>query len=123
LNQYAERRILATRKERLGSFLWLGGEALGAADPDPEMMLLVTLCVLTRLLAPAVLSRLVQAGLTRREIDVLAWVAAGKTNAQAAELLSIAPTTVKKHLEHIYTKLGASSRTEAVATAFGSRFD
>jgi DNA-binding CsgD family transcriptional regulator len=58
-------------------------------------------------------------GLTRREIEVLAWVAGGKTNAETAELLSIAPGTVKKHLDHIYQKLGVGTRTEAVATAMG----
>ena len=58
-------------------------------------------------------------GLTRREIEVLAWVATGKTNAQIAEALSIAPGTVKKHLEHIYEKLGVSSRTDAAFTTIG----
>jgi DNA-binding CsgD family transcriptional regulator len=59
-------------------------------------------------------------GLTPREIDVLTWVAAGKTNAETADLLSIAPGTVKKHLDHIYEKLGVSTRTEAAVTALGS---
>jgi DNA-binding CsgD family transcriptional regulator len=58
-------------------------------------------------------------GLTRRAIEVLAWVAGGKTNAETAELLSIAPGTVKKHLDHIYEKLGVGTRTEAVVTAMG----
>jgi DNA-binding CsgD family transcriptional regulator len=57
--------------------------------------------------------------LTRRELEVLAWVAGGKTNAETAEFLSIAPGAVKKHLDHIYEKLGVGTRTEALVMAMG----
>jgi DNA-binding CsgD family transcriptional regulator len=57
--------------------------------------------------------------LTAREREVLAWVARGKTNAEIARLLSLAPSTVGKHLENVYTKLGVSTRTAAVAQCFG----
>ena len=53
-------------------------------------------------------------GLTRREVEVLEWVARGKTNSEIGLILSISPRTASKHLEHIYTKLGAESRTAAV---------
>lgn len=53
--------------------------------------------------------------LTGREQEVLAWVARGKTNAEIAELLWLAPSTVRKHLENVYAKLGVSNRTAAVA--------
>jgi DNA-binding CsgD family transcriptional regulator len=53
--------------------------------------------------------------LTARERDVLRCVAAGNSNAEIARLLWIAPGTVRKHLEHIYDKLGVRSRTAAVA--------
>ena len=51
--------------------------------------------------------------LTPREIDVLRWVAAGKTNRQIAELLGASPRTVQKHLEHVFDKLGVETRTAA----------
>jgi DNA-binding CsgD family transcriptional regulator len=57
--------------------------------------------------------------LTTRERDVLSWVARGKTNAEIAQLLWLAPSTVRKHLENVYAKLGVSTRTAAVARFFG----
>jgi DNA-binding CsgD family transcriptional regulator len=57
--------------------------------------------------------------LTAREREVLAWVARGKTNAEIAQLLWLAPSTVRKHLENVYAKLGVSTRTAAVARFLG----
>ena len=54
--------------------------------------------------------------LTEREREILELVAAGKTNAEIAETIWIAPGTVRKHLENVYEKLGVHSRTAAVAT-------
>jgi DNA-binding CsgD family transcriptional regulator len=62
-------------------------------------------------------------GLTARESQILAWVARGKTNREVAELLWIAPTTVRKHLENVYAKLGVTTRTAAVARFFGALDD
>ncbi|WP_286141854.1 helix-turn-helix transcriptional regulator [Mycobacterium sp. M26] len=53
--------------------------------------------------------------LTRREVQVLNLLAAGKTNAQIGARLFISEGTVKAHLRHIMDKLGAANRTEAVA--------
>lgn len=58
--------------------------------------------------------------LTAQERRVLQLVAAGLSNAQIAERLSIASSTVRKHLEHIYPKLGVTSRL-AAAVAFEGR--
>jgi DNA-binding CsgD family transcriptional regulator len=60
-----------------------------------------------------------EAELTAREQEVLAWVARGKTNGQIAELLWLAPSTVRKHLENIYGKLGVKTRTAAAARFLG----
>jgi DNA-binding CsgD family transcriptional regulator len=76
---------------------------------------------MVRLIAPA-LARLVQERpaptpvcLTTQERTVLGRVAAGATNAQIARDLGIAESTVRKHLEHTYRKLGVSGRLAAVA--------
>jgi DNA-binding CsgD family transcriptional regulator len=58
-------------------------------------------------------------GLTGREAAVLYWVAQGKTNAEAAAVLRLAPGTVKVHLEKVYRKLGVENRTAAAALALG----
>ncbi|MFD8999836.1 response regulator transcription factor [Streptomyces sp. NPDC059582] len=57
------------------------------------------------------------AGLTPREVDVLSWVAAGATNAVAAERLGLRPETVKAYLRSAMRKFGARTRGEAVAAA------
>ncbi|MET7594123.1 response regulator transcription factor [Streptomyces sp. NPDC004082] len=56
-------------------------------------------------------------GLAAREVDVLACVAAGATNAAAAERLGLRPETVKSYLRSAMRKLGAHTRTEAVVAA------
>nr|WP_314624244.1 response regulator [uncultured Noviherbaspirillum sp.] len=53
--------------------------------------------------------------LTPRELDVLAWIARGKTNRDIAEILGMSPRTVNKHLEHIFVKLGVETRAGAAA--------
>ena len=55
--------------------------------------------------------------MSEREREVLELVAAGHSNQQIARRLVITPATVKKHLEHIYTKLDVHSRTAALARA------
>jgi DNA-binding CsgD family transcriptional regulator len=53
--------------------------------------------------------------LTVREAQVLSWAARGRSNREIADVLFIAPATVRKHLEHAYAKLGVRNRVEAVA--------
>jgi DNA-binding NarL/FixJ family response regulator len=53
--------------------------------------------------------------LSRRELEVLALIAEGATNAQIAERLVIAKTTVESHVKSIFRKLEVSNRTEAAA--------
>ena len=57
--------------------------------------------------------------LTAREREVLTLVARGKTNAEIARLLWLAPSTVAKHLENVYAKLNVKTRTAAVARFLG----
>lgn len=55
--------------------------------------------------------------LSEREVEVLRHVASGNRNRDIAEKLFIAEETVKVHLKHIMTKLGANDRTESVTIA------
>lgn len=78
-------------------------------------------------LAPSVAGRLVsqvrkvrepvRPGLSAREIEVLALVAEGRTNAEIGQRLHITEATVKTHLLRAFNKLDVSDRTAAVTTA------
>ncbi len=75
-------------------------------------------------LSPSVATRLMgqlrapeEDALSQREIDVLNRVARGATNKEIARTLHISEATVKSHLLHIFSKLGASDRTQAVTLA------
>jgi HD-GYP domain-containing protein (c-di-GMP phosphodiesterase class II) len=57
------------------------------------------------------------AGLTPREMEVLALIARGASTRQVASTLGIAPKTASTHIERIYTKIGASSRSTAALFA------
>jgi DNA-binding CsgD family transcriptional regulator len=82
-------------------------EEVGAA-PD-----LVRVEELSRTTAPRVAG-----GLTRRELQVLRLVAAGKTNRAIAEELVISEKTVARHVSNIFAKLRLSSRAAATAYAY-----
>jgi HD-GYP domain-containing protein (c-di-GMP phosphodiesterase class II) len=58
-------------------------------------------------------------GLTAREVEVLALLARGDSNRQIAQRLVVTPKTAANHVEHIYAKLGVSSR--AAATLFATQ--
>lgn len=55
--------------------------------------------------------------LTAREREVLGLTADGHSAPEIAELLTLSPTTVRTHLQHLYDKLGVSDRAAAVAEA------
>ena len=64
------------------------------------------------------LKRLVMLGLTRREAEVLHWIAQGKTSQETASILGISPLTVTKHLTRVYQHFGVENRHAAVAAAW-----
>ena len=66
---------------------------------------------------------LAQLPLTMREREVLALVAAGKTNGEIGTVLAISARTVQKHLEHIFQKLGVETRTAAAVHALAATDD
>jgi len=57
-------------------------------------------------------------GLTQREVDVLAAIAAGLSNAEIADRLRISPATVKSHVNHLLAKTGMRDRAQLVGYAF-----
>jgi LuxR family maltose regulon positive regulatory protein len=77
-------------------------EAFGPKPPGPG----------TRAAAPGLTEPL-----TARELQVLQLLAAGRSNQHIARELAVALDTTKKHVSHVLAKVGAASRTEAVARA------
>ncbi|MGW1341415.1 LuxR C-terminal-related transcriptional regulator [Kribbella sp. NPDC002412] len=61
------------------------------------------------------------AGLTAREVEILALVAAGHTNRQIAGQLVLSEHTVRRHVQNIFAKTGVSTRSAATAYAFEHR--
>jgi DNA-binding CsgD family transcriptional regulator len=90
----AELRALA-RRARLHLAPPAGATAPAAAAPTPAAQL----------------------GLTPREAEVLALVAAGRSNRQIAQALFISPKTASVHVSNILAKLGVATRVEAAAIA------
>jgi two-component system NarL family response regulator len=72
-------------------------------------------------LAPAAAARLAEGvrhvQLTPRELATLRQMADGRTNREIAAALGISERTVKTHVGHLFDKLGAASRTEAIKIA------
>jgi LuxR family maltose regulon positive regulatory protein len=55
--------------------------------------------------------------LSECELDILRLIAIGRSNQEIAEILVIAVSTVKTHINNLYGKLGTNRRTEAIAIA------
>jgi LuxR family transcriptional regulator, regulator of acetate metabolism len=56
--------------------------------------------------------------LTRRELEVLAMLAEGETNARIAQRMVVSEDTVKTHVKHVLRKLGVHNRSQAVCRYF-----
>jgi len=108
------------------------GFLLKDAPPEELVRAVHTVSAGEALLAPSVTRRLLNrfaslgvrdaatelGELTDREHDVLLQVARGLSNAEIAKQLGLAELTVKSHLYHVMRKLGMSSRTQLVITAY-----
>ena len=68
-------------------------------------------------IAAGLAEHLSEESLSDREVEVLRFVAAGNRNKEIADRLFIAEETVKVHLKHIMSKLGANDRTQSVTIA------
>jgi DNA-binding NarL/FixJ family response regulator len=99
------------------------GYLLKDTPPDDLVAAVVAAAAGKSALAPAVATRLLarvrdaQLALSIRELEVLTLVAEGHSNGDIARRLHLSETTVKSHLAHVFPKLGATSRTAAVAAA------
>jgi DNA-binding NarL/FixJ family response regulator len=89
--------------------------ARGEAALDPA----IQHHVLAAVHAPAPASDAPDA-LTPREIEVLTLIAEGLTNAEIAESLVVSGATVKSHVNHIFSKIGARDRAQAVVYAYAN---
>ena len=67
--------------------------------------------------SPRPLRRALPAGLTVREVEILRLIARGSTNRQAAQALGLSPKTVGHHVQHVYSKIGVSTRAGAAVFA------
>jgi DNA-binding CsgD family transcriptional regulator len=76
--------------------------------------------VLTAAVAPADVQG---AALTERQTEILHLIEIGMSNQQVGVALGISSTTVRTHLEHVFERLGVTTRTAAVAAAFGPTRD
>lgn len=63
---------------------------------------------------PAVFTPKEEIGMTKRELEILQLLAAGLSNREIAEQIFVTENTVKTHLSHVFQKLGARRRTQAV---------
>lgn len=87
----------------------------GAGGAEPWRALLLR----ERRAEPPSAASLRALGLTIREAQVLRLLCCGKHDREIARELVISSATVRKHLEHVYRKLGVDSRAQAVVRALG----
>ncbi len=110
--------VIFVSGERVESYDRVAGLMVGADDyvvkPFAPDELVARIRALFRRARPSTDDR----GLTRREREVLVLLAEGLPQREIARRLVITPKTVGSHIEHILEKLGAHSRTEAVAIAY-----
>ena len=60
--------------------------------------------------------------LTKREQEILRWLARGKSNSVIASILTVSPHTIDAHVRRIYAKLKVNDRTSAAIRGIGSGF-
>jgi len=91
-----------------------------ASDRESFRLLTYTDKLLAAFSQPASIKKIdepVLEPLSERELDILHLIATGRSNKEIAEILVIALSTVKSHINNLYGKLGADRRTQAIAIA------
>jgi|GEM_PF-5675779 len=92
------------------------GQTLVARLPESQLLLRLLrspkgcLIVLKESVVEAPRKMLLSMGLSKRESEVILWVSQGKRNAEVAAVLGISTGTVRKHMEHILSKLQCGTR-------------
>ena len=106
---WSNRAARATSPSATSSF------AMASTDSSPARALLASPAISHR-------TRHTQqpGGLSVREAAVLRLLAAGRSNNEIAEALTLSPHTVVRHVSNVYDKIGASGRAEAVRWAFAN---
>jgi two-component system, OmpR family, response regulator len=112
--------VIFVSGDRTESFDRVAGLLIGADDylvkpVAPDELVVRVRSVLRRLALP-VPERMAQ--LTKRELEVLRLLAAGRIQQQIADELTISAKTVGTHIEHILVKLDVGSRSEAIVLAY-----
>jgi DNA-binding NarL/FixJ family response regulator len=102
----------------------LKGRQLGADDYvtkpiDFEMLDTIIKARLAGIARSGLLPKTV--ALNDREVEVLTWVARGKTSGEIAQILGLTKRTIDFHIDNARSKLGAATRTEAVIKAASDR--
>src|SRR4051794_5073965 len=87
-----------------------------ALDPAAQRQVVAALSEPAAQAAPAELPD----ELTPREAEVLGLIAEGLTNTEIAERLVVSAATVKSHVNHIFAKIGARDRAQAVVYAYAN---
>ena len=115
-----ESRGMGLRVERRDPMVVTRGESCLVLDLNVDHGKNLHLITLEEVVLNAPAPALEALGLTRREAEVMSWVAQGKTNREVGLILGSSARTVQKHLEHIFEKLGVESRTAAILQAWQS---
>lgn len=99
------------------------GYMLKDADPERIRQAVADAAAGRTALAPEIAARLFDRmrspgiSLSKREIEILELLATGAANRDIARQLFVSEATVKTHLHHVYSKLGVTNRTAAIAAA------
>jgi NarL family two-component system response regulator LiaR len=117
-----QEKELVQQAMRAGAISYLlkgvsGGELTDAVRAAAQGRSILAPEAVQALAQPEVTGTALGYDLTPREIEVLELLVKGLNNAQIAATLDISPATVKAHVSNILSKLGASSRAEAVSLA------
>jgi LuxR family maltose regulon positive regulatory protein len=96
-------------------------KAAAKIDPSSNKLLTYTDKLLAAFSQPAPVEKPKPATmpepLSERELEILQLIASGSSNQEIAEILVIALSTVKSHINNLYGKLGTNRRTQAIALA------